>query len=576
MSIAPVENTPVGELEASPAIEPVADSEREALPVPIGEKIADRYVVDGVLATGGMGVVCLAHHIELEHSVAIKFLRHRFAKNEAVVERFLGEARSLASLRSRHVVRIIDVGQLATGTPYLVMEYLEGTDLETLLMKEGPLSVERAVDYVLQACEALAEAHAAGIVHRDVKPENLFLAGGGDAAPIVKVVDFGIAKRLDATRTKVVTGPTDSMGSPCYMSPEQMASPRAVDARTDVWSIGVVLYRLLSGELPFDGDSLVEIFARVVHAPVPRLAELRPEVDRHLERIVERCLEKKPEARHPSIAALAEELSSYRAAALSQTSPSLTPTLHSTRYPSEAPVVTNVDAPVDSAHVGRRVRSFLATAAVAMSAAIAGTALRPTLGQALSAVAGGARRLTTSATLAATAETPRAARRRAVLVEPLGVIASAPALADEASNDGATEPHDLRALREMSRKRRPPKHHATSRLVDPPAPVVVPESPPAVAAPDDSVPTPTPEPPMAPPPAASATSPEPDPNAPTADERAEAQSREDRYKSYLHEHGWRPLRDVLDELRGSRSEPPGNDRPAAAPGTPTPPPPSQR
>jgi serine/threonine-protein kinase len=574
MSVAPAETTPIGELEASPAIEPVADSEREALPVPLGEKIADRYVVDGVLATGGMGIVCLAHHIELEHSVAIKFLRHRFARNDAVVERFLGEARSLASLRSRHVVRIIDVGQLATGTPYLVMEYLEGTDLETLLMREGPLPVERAVDYVLQACEALAEAHAAGIVHRDVKPENLFLAGGGDAAPIVKVVDFGIAKRLDTTRTKVVTGPTDSMGSPCYMSPEQMASPRAVDARTDVWSIGVVLYRLLSGGLPFDGDSLVEIFARVVHAPVPRLAELRPEVDRHLERIVERCLEKKPEARHPSIAALAEELSTYRAAALSQTSPSLTPTLHSTRYPSDAPVVASVDAPVDSAHVGRRVRSFLATAAVAMSAAIAGTALRPTLGQALSAVAGGARRLTTSQALAPTAETSRAARRRTVVVEPLGVIASETSFTDAASNDAAAGPLGVRALRETSRKRHAPKRHAAPRVVDHPAPVAVPAPPPAVAAPDDSVPTPTPEPSMVPLPAASATSPMPDPNAPAADERADAASREERYKTYLQRHGWRPLRDVLDELRGSHSEPPGNDRPAAAPGTPTPPPPN--
>lgn len=564
MSIAPAENTPLVELEASPAIEPVADSEREALPVPLGEKIADRYVVDGVLATGGMGVVCLAHHIELEHSVAIKFLRHRFAKNEAVVERFLGEARSLASLRSRHVVRIIDVGQLATGTPYLVMEYLEGTDLETLLMKEGPLPVERAVDYVLQACEALGEAHAAGIVHRDVKPENLFLAGGGDAAPIVKVVDFGIAKRLDTTRTKVVTGPTDSMGSPCYMSPEQMASPRAVDARTDVWSLGVVLYRLLSGGLPFDGDSLVEIFARVVHAPVPRLAELRPEVDRHLERIVERCLEKKPEARHPSIAALAEELSTYRAAALSQTSPSLTPAVHSERSPSEAPVVTHVDAPIEPAHAGRRFRSLLATAAVAMSAAIAGTALRPTLAQALGAVAGGARRLATSETLAPTVETSRAARRRAFVVEPLGVVASAAELPGEASNDDSSEPIGLVALRETSRKRHSRKHHATPRLVDEPALANVPGSSPVVV-PDDSVPTTTPEPPMAPPPAASATSPAPEPSA-SADERADAQSREDRYKSYLQRHGWRPLRDVLDELRGSRSAPPESDRPAAAPG----------
>ncbi|HEX4341073.1 MAG TPA: serine/threonine-protein kinase [Polyangiaceae bacterium] len=230
-------------------LEPVSpDSDRAELTPPVahGALIAGRYSVDTVLAEGGMGVVWLGRHVELDKPVAIKFLRRALSGKEAVVARFLNEARAAAVLRSNHVVKVVDVGQLESGRPYLVMEHLQGTDLDALVEREGPLPVERAVDYVLQVCEALTEAHAAGIVHRDIKPENLFLSQGGPAKPIVKVVDFGLAKRLDGSGAKVVTGPFENMGSPCYMSPEQIGTPQLVDERTDIWSLGVVLYRLLT------------------------------------------------------------------------------------------------------------------------------------------------------------------------------------------------------------------------------------------------------------------------------------------------------------------------------------------
>ncbi|HEX7672311.1 MAG TPA: serine/threonine-protein kinase, partial [Polyangiaceae bacterium] len=175
--------------------------------MPAGETLAGRYLLQGILGTGGMGIVCRARHMELDQPVAVKFLRKRFSNEPTVVARFLEEAKAAAALRNEHVVRVMDVGQTPNGVPFYVMEHLEGTDLETLLVREGPLRIDRALDYVRQACKALEEAHALGIVHRDVKPENLFLSTRGEGKPVLKVVDFGIAKRLAPGRSKVVTGP---------------------------------------------------------------------------------------------------------------------------------------------------------------------------------------------------------------------------------------------------------------------------------------------------------------------------------------------------------------------------------
>jgi len=304
-----------------PEIDAPPDSE---LPVKPGDVLAGRYSVDRVLASGGMGVVCLGRHVELEQPVAIKFLRRELSQNQGVVQRFLNEALAAASLRSENVVRVMDVAEHESGRPYLVMEHLDGVDLGALVERDGAIEPARATRYVLDVCVALAEAHAAGIVHRDIKPENLFLCtvSGRD---FVKVVDFGLAKRIDAAKAKVVTDPNEGMGSPCYMSPEQIATPHAVDARTDVWSLGVVLYRLVSGTLPFDGDSLSEVCARVLNASPRPLSELVPGSDPALDAIVKRCLAKNRDDRFASIDELAEEIRKYRAAALTDTQPASVP-----------------------------------------------------------------------------------------------------------------------------------------------------------------------------------------------------------------------------------------------------------
>jgi len=283
------------------------------LPVPEGELLAGRYVVERIFAEGGMGIVCHGRHMQLAQPVAIKFLRRALAGKPSVVERFLNEGRALAALRSEHVVRVMDVGQLDSGRPYLVMEHLEGIDLDALVDRDGPLSVESAVSYALQVCEPLAEAHALGIVHRDIKPENLFLWTGGPRGDIVKVLDFGLAKQFRSPRAMAVTGPQDSMGSPCYMSPEQITTPQNIDCRTDIWSLGVVLHRLLTDTLPFDGGSIVEVISHVLSAAPKSLAEARPELsfDPEVDAIVHRCLEKEPAARYQSMDDLSQALRAY-------------------------------------------------------------------------------------------------------------------------------------------------------------------------------------------------------------------------------------------------------------------------
>jgi serine/threonine-protein kinase len=290
-----------------------ADDEPETeLPVPAGELLAGKYSVDAAFAEGGMGVVCLGRHVQLDQPVAIKFLRRALAGRPAIAQRFLNEARALAALRSEHVVRVMDVGQLDSGRPYLVMEHLDGVHLEALLERGGALDVEVAIGYALQICEPLAEAHALGIVHRDLKPENLFLWSGGPAQDTIKVLDFGLAKQLGSAALGV-TGPQDSLGSPGYMSPEQITTPQLVDARSDIWSLGVVLYRLLTNTLPFGGDSLVEVLSHILNATPPPLAQIRPGLDAELHAIVARCLEKDPAARYETMTQVADALQGYLA-----------------------------------------------------------------------------------------------------------------------------------------------------------------------------------------------------------------------------------------------------------------------
>jgi eukaryotic-like serine/threonine-protein kinase len=273
-----------------------------------GQVLAGKYRVERLLGEGGMGVVVAARHLQLDERVALKFMRPEALFNAEAVARFAREARAAVKIKSEHVARVTDVGTLENGAPYMVMEYLEGGDLLAWLKQQGRLPVEQAVEFVLQACEAIAEAHALGIVHRDLKPANLFVIRRPDGAWSVKVLDFGISKMTGVSGSGPDFGMTKTsavMGSPHYMSPEQMRSVKDVDARSDIWALGVILYELLTGVTPFTGDSFPELVLKIAtDAPAP-LRNHAPDVSPALEQVVLRCLDKDPGTRFATVGELA-------------------------------------------------------------------------------------------------------------------------------------------------------------------------------------------------------------------------------------------------------------------------------
>jgi len=281
------------------------------VPVTAGDLIAGKYRLESQIGTGGMGVVFVATHLHLDQQVALKFLLPEAAKNAEVVERFWREARAAVKIQSEHVARVMDIGMLDGGVPYIVMEYLKGDDLENIVKAQGPLPVAEAVRYVLHACEALAEAHAMGIVHRDIKPANLFLAQRADGSRIVKLLDFGISKASpmwgeDGPRALTMT--TAVIGSPRYMSPEQLRSSRDVDPRSDVWALGVTLFELLGATSPFARGTMPEVCASILKDEPQSLAGLRPEVPPELELVIKKCLAKEAGARWKNVGELAVAL----------------------------------------------------------------------------------------------------------------------------------------------------------------------------------------------------------------------------------------------------------------------------
>jgi serine/threonine-protein kinase len=269
-----------------------------------GQIIGGRLRIERVIGAGGMATVVAASHLELQHEVAVKVLHDEGAANPVIVERFLREARAVAKLRTEHVCRVLDVGRLDDGAPYVVMELLSGTDLQSAIA-DAPLPPPLACEYIIQACVALAEAHAAGVVHRDLKPANLFVTRGSDGGRLVKVLDFGIAKAATAAEARL-THTTAMLGSPAFMSPEQILSARDVDLRTDIWALGATLHFLLSRSLPFEGGNATELATHVLVSPPRELA-----VEPGLQAVVRRCLEKAPEARYPDVASLANALAPF-------------------------------------------------------------------------------------------------------------------------------------------------------------------------------------------------------------------------------------------------------------------------
>jgi serine/threonine-protein kinase len=280
----------------------VTDRDLADLPPP-GTVLAGKYEVVGVLGKGGMGVVIEARHLRLNQNVALKLLLPNVREMGDTVARFEREARAAARLQSQHVVRILDVDVLPDGCPFMVMELLRGRELDVEIKKRGQLPIEEAVSYILQACAAMAVAHRMGIVHRDLKPSNLFLSEA-DGQRTVKVFDFGISK-LAGDVAQSVTATTSAFGTPLYMSPEQVRSVKHVDARTDIWSLGVILYEMLAGKPPFQEPSATALLVAIATDTPTHIRKLRPDIPPPLANAVMRALEKDPDVRFSDVRELA-------------------------------------------------------------------------------------------------------------------------------------------------------------------------------------------------------------------------------------------------------------------------------
>jgi serine/threonine-protein kinase len=263
-----------------------------------------------------MGQVFRARHRQLKRLVAIKLLSQDLADAESVA-RFLREARAVARIGSPHVAHVMDADVLSNGQPFIVMEYLQGRDLGVWITSSGRLSVAQAVDFVLQALEALAEAHAQQIVHRDIKPANLFATRTAAGDSLIKVLDFGLAKTNPAfdTLSPGITERGAVLGTPSYMSPEQFMDAQAADVRSDIWALGATLFELLTGTPPFTGASLPAVYRAVMQRPVPTLRSLVPELPEALDNVIATCLTREPELRYADVAELALALRPWAGAA---------------------------------------------------------------------------------------------------------------------------------------------------------------------------------------------------------------------------------------------------------------------
>jgi serine/threonine-protein kinase len=279
----------------------------------VGKTLAGKYRVDGVIGVGGMGFVLAATHLHIDEPVAVKLLYTSFATNQEIVKRFIREAKAARKIKSEHVVRVLDVDTLENGVPYIVMEHLQGQDLEAIIRRMGRQPVATALDVILQATEALAEAHVQKMVHRDLKPANLFVTKRPDGDALVKVLDFGISKVTGAGGADLnVTQAGDAiLGSPQYMAPEQLKSLKDVDARTDIWALGSILYEMLSGNPPFNAASLPELCTAILEHPPPSLRAIRPDVSPGLESVIVACLAKERDGRPSNVATLATALAPF-------------------------------------------------------------------------------------------------------------------------------------------------------------------------------------------------------------------------------------------------------------------------
>ncbi|HEY3594742.1 MAG TPA: serine/threonine-protein kinase, partial [Polyangiaceae bacterium] len=358
------------------------ESSQPVIGVREGEVLFGKYRVDQLLGAGGMGAVVAAHHLQLDTKVAIKFLLPSTLSHEEAVARFLREARAAVLMSNEHVARIFDVGTLDSGSPYMVMEFLDGLDLGNILHEQGALPIQEAVDFVLQACEAVAEAHALGIVHRDLKPDNLFCIKRPDGRKMIKVLDFGISKVSGAAWQQApdssLTRAAALMGTPLYMSPEQLEAPETVDSRADIWALGIILYELLTAKMPFFGNTLPQVSVKIAVRAPPPLHEHRPDAPEGLANVIGRCLEKDREKRYANVAELAMELLPFgpkrgrvsleRIAEFAQVSRAVPLDIEPpiSIEPTSQPLVSETMPPVEPKKKGRRGALTFAVSAVAL------------------------------------------------------------------------------------------------------------------------------------------------------------------------------------------------------------------
>lgn len=352
------------------------------MPVP-GDVISGKYRIEAVIGRGGMSVVYRATHLQLDQQVAIKVLSAEALLLPEYIVRLKREARAVSRIRSEHVVRVHDIGELPNGgVPYLVMECLAGLDLAAVLARRGPFPVALAVECIMQSCEALAEAHALGIIHRDLKPANLFLTEAVDGSPCVKLLDFGISRMARRHGLSSLTDPGTVLGTPSYMAPEQMEAADTVDARSDIWALGTILYELLVGRPPYTGESLPQIFMKIMRSKTPKVSALRRDVPHGLNAIIARCLQIESADRFQSVAELAWALSTVgtpnardSAARISRvfdkhTAEAETPrTLRSSVPP---PVVNAIGASQRTTRSPRQIAAALASAALLGAASVFG------------------------------------------------------------------------------------------------------------------------------------------------------------------------------------------------------------
>jgi serine/threonine protein kinase len=295
----------------SPARAPGGQPPGGGGPTRIGELVGGKYRITRYLAEGGMGVVYEAQHVVVKRRFAVKFLRSDFAQRRESLGRFQREAEAAGGLESEHIASVVDFGIATDGSPYLVMEYLVGESLASLLRREHHLPYRRAADLCVQACHGAEAAHAAGIVHRDLKPHNVFVCRREDGTDLLKILDFGIAKLEIIKHDEVSTQTGAVLGTPAYMSPEQARGERTVDPRTDVYSLGAIFFEMLSGRLPHPGDSPNAILYHISTQPAVPIASVAPDLPRSLVEIVDGALASDPGARPQSAKAFAAEVAPF-------------------------------------------------------------------------------------------------------------------------------------------------------------------------------------------------------------------------------------------------------------------------